>query len=129
MDVPAAAEMVVKTRRVIVLQIVIGVLVSAGFFFGKSQWHALSASWGASISLLSTLWLRRGVNKAGEQAGHGKQSEAILYIGAALRFLMVLVLFAVGLAGIKLAPVATVTGFILTQLAFAVSAIQVRQKV
>ena len=129
MDAPAAAEMVAKTRRVIVFQIVIGVLVSAGFFFGQSQWHALSALWGASISILSALWLGRGVYRAGEEAGHGRKSEAILYTGAALRFLMVLGLFAVGLAAIKLAPLATVTGFVLTQLAFAASAMQAGQKV
>ena len=118
-----APEMVAKARRVIVLQIVIGVLVAAGFFFGKSQWHALSASFGALISILSTMWLRRGVVKAGVRAGNGKTGEAILYINAALRFLMILVLFAVGLAIIKLAPVATVAGFVLTQLAFAASAL------
>jgi hypothetical protein len=46
----------------------------------------------------------------------------ILYGGAALRFVLVLALFAIGLAVIGLAPIAMVAGFAAVQLVFVLAA-------
>jgi ATP synthase protein I len=113
-----APELAIKTRKVIGLQIAIGMLVAVFFYFTDSPWHGLSALYGTMISVMSSWWLSRGVSSAGAHAGQGRKGEAILYIGAALRFVMVLALFAIGLAFIKLVAVPMVVGFVLSQLAF-----------
>jgi len=118
MNENTALELTIKTRKVIGLQIAIGALVAAFFYFTYTPCHGLSVLYGAMISTLSSWWLSRGVSSAGAHAGQGRRGEAILYVGAALRFVMVLALFAIGLAVIKLAAVATVVGFVLSQLAF-----------
>jgi F0F1-type ATP synthase assembly protein I len=117
----ATQELSVKTRKVIGLQLAVGILLALGFSLVYTQWYGISALYGAMISMLSSWWLSRGVSKAGATAGKGRRGEVILYVGAAFRFIMVLALFAVGLAGIKLVAVATVVGFVMAQLAFAVA--------
>jgi len=116
----AAQELILKTRRVIGLQMLAGLLVAVGFSITYTPWHGLSVLYGTMISMLSAWWLSRGVSQAGARAQQGRSGEAVLYIGAALRFIMVLALFVIGLALIKLEPVATVVGFIVAQLAFVI---------
>jgi len=98
----------------------IAVLAAAGFYFGRGAWEVVSAFYGGLISVLSASLLRYGIVKAGSAVSHDdkKKSEALLYAGAAIRFLLVLVCFAIGLAVLKLAPMATVSGFIAVQLVF-----------
>jgi len=120
MNENTALELAIKTRKVIGLQIAIGALVAVFFYLTYSPWHGLSTLYGTLISVLSSWWLSRGVSSAGAHAGQGRKGEAILYVGAALRFIMVLALFAIGLAVIKLAPVPMVVGFVLAQLAFVI---------
>ncbi len=127
---PRAQELVQETRRVIGLQLLVVVLVAAGFALGRDPWEALSAAYGGMISVMSALLLSRGVVKAGTAVGEGnkKKSEAILYAGAALRFILVLACFGIGLAALKLAPLATVMGFIAVQLVFIFSARRMKQQ-
>ncbi|MFQ5488622.1 MAG: ATP synthase subunit I [Gammaproteobacteria bacterium] len=127
---PHAQELVFETRRVIGLQLLISALVAAGFYVGNGPWEALSAAYGGLISVISAVLLSRGVIKAGTavEPGDKKKSEAILYAGAALRFILVLVCFGIGLAVLKLAPLATVMGFIAVQLAFIFSAKRMKQQ-
>ena len=118
----AAQELKIKTRKVIGLQLLVGLLLAIGFWLAYTPWQGLSALYGTMISMLSSWWLSRGVSRASASAGQGGRSgEIILYVGAALRFIMVLAMFAVGLAAIKLAAVATVVGFVIAQLAFVVA--------
>jgi len=125
-----AQELVLETRRVIGLQLLISVLVAAGFFVGSGPWEALSAAYGGLTSVLSAFLLSRGVIRAGSavEEGEKKKSEAILYAGAAVRFVLVLACFGIGLAALKLAPLATVMGFIAVQLAFIFSAKRMKQQ-
>jgi len=116
----AAQELIQKTRRLIGVQLLTGVIVAIGFSITNTPWHGLSVLYGTTISMLSAWWLSRGVSKAGARVHQGHSGEAVLYVGAALRFIMVLALFALGLALIKLQPVATVIGFIVAQLAFVI---------
>lgn len=120
-----AQELIIKARKVIGLQVVIGGLVVAGFFLGKGTLGALSAAYGSTISIILALLLSRGVVHAGNTVQQSsKKSTAILYIGAVQRFLLVLALFGFGLAFLKLEPLATVIGFILSQLAFMIMAVK-----
>ncbi|MFQ5470843.1 MAG: ATP synthase subunit I [Gammaproteobacteria bacterium] len=110
--------LVVNTRKIFTLQITIATVVAAGFLFAKGALHAQSAVYGGLISLISALLLGYGIEKAAQQGS--KSGQAILYAGAAFRFVLVLVMFVIGLSIFKLEPLATVTGFILTQLSFLV---------
>jgi len=114
----AAHELIIKSRKVIALQIGIGVLAAAGFFVGQGPWFALSAGYGMLISIVLAFLLSRGVVQAGN-AQRPNQGAAKLYIGAAVRFVLVLLLLVVGLAIFKLDALACVVGFGVTQLAYA----------
>lgn len=117
----AGNELRTKTRRVIGLQIGIGVAVAAGFFTVKGPAAAWSAAYGGGVSLVMSLLLSRGVMLAGRMQS-AKASQAVLYAGAAVRFVLVLALLTVGLAMLKLVPLAVVVGFIAVQLAFMLAA-------
>ncbi len=125
-----AQELVLETRRVIGLQLLVSGLVAAGFLVGKGPWEALSAAYGGLISVLSALLLSRGVGKAGAvaQQGEKKKGEAILYVGAAVRFALVLACFGIGLAVLTLAPLPMVMSFIAVQLVFIFSAKRMKQE-
>ena len=107
-----------KIRTVISVQLLITAVIAVGFYFFKTPWDAVSSLYGSSIAMILAWWLSRGVSSAAQH----NRGVAVLYISAALRFLMVLVLFGIGLGAIKLSPLATVIGFVLTQLGFAASA-------
>jgi F0F1-type ATP synthase assembly protein I len=110
------------------LQLMAGVAVAAGFFVIKGSWEALSAGYGGLVSVLMTMLLSRGVLRAGRVASQSPgRSQALLYLGAAVRFVLVLALFGIGLARLGLAPLATVIGFVLVQLMLPISAIQPQQ--
>lgn len=115
-----AQGLVPETRRIIVIQLLIGLVVAAGFYLAYGRWESISALYGGAISMASALLLRWGVVQAGGavQQGEKNKGEVILYIGAAVRFVLVLVLFGIGLAILELAPVAAVMGFITVQLVF-----------
>lgn len=117
----AGNELRAKTRRVIGLQVGIGLAVVAGFFMAKGPGAAWSAAYGGAVSLVMSVLLSRGVMLAGRMQ-NAKTSQAILYAGAAVRFVLVLALLAVGLAALKLEPFAVVVGFIAVQLAFMLAA-------
>jgi len=125
-----AHGLVHETRRIIKLQLIVGVLVATGFFLAYGSWEAMSALYGGLISAISALMLRWGVVQAGTAVQQREKniSEAILYTGAAVRFVLVLVLFGVGLAALKLTPMATVMGFIAVQLVFLYAARSMKQQ-
>jgi F0F1-type ATP synthase assembly protein I len=117
----AGDELRAKTRRVIGLQVGIGLAVAAGFFTAADSWAAWSAGYGGLVSLILSVLLSRGVMLAGRMP-NAKMGQAILYAGAAVRFVLVLALLGAGLAVLKLAPLAVVAGFIAVQLAFVLAA-------
>ncbi len=125
-----AQELVLETRRVVGLQLLIAILVAAGFFVAQGPGEALAAAYGGLVSVVSTLLLSRGIRKAGTVVARGekKKSEVILYGGAAMRFLVVLACFGVGLAILELAPLAMVAGFVTVQMVFVFTARRMRQQ-
>ena len=118
---PAAHELVARARKVIGLQIAIGGLIATGFFLVQGEQEAKAAFYGGLISVIAAWMLSRGVIKAGNMARLNPRTGTwILYISAALRFMLVLVLFGIGLALLELKPVAMITGFVAAQLIYLV---------
>lgn len=110
-----------RTRRLLSWQIITGLLVVAGFYLVRGGWAALSAGYGGALSILLALLLSLSVALAGRSETPA-QGQWILYAGAGLRFVLILVLFAIGLAVLGLMPLAMVAGFIAVQLVFITAA-------
>lgn len=117
----AGNELRVRTRRVIGLQLGIGLAVAVVFLAVEGRVAAWSAAYGGAVGVVMSLLLSRGVMLA-ERLRSAQASQAVLYAGAALRFVLVLALLTVGLAVLKLAPLPVVAGFIAVQLAFMLAA-------
>jgi ATP synthase protein I len=107
--------------RVIGLQLLSSVLAAVLYLY-RSGWEAVSAFYGGLISVIVALVLSWGVYRAGRAAlsSPGK-SLAILYVGAVQRFVLVIGLFALGLAVFKFNPIAVCIGFALAQLSYLIS--------
>lgn len=115
----ASREIVALTRKVIALQVGVGVLIAAAFFMANGEGGAYAALYGGLISIVVALLLSRGVARATETAREDhKKSMLILYIGAAYRFVLVLVLFGIGLKVLSLSFIPMVVGFVGAQLAY-----------
>lgn len=107
-----------KARRIIIVQLLVTLLVAAIFLVQKEQgvWGALSATYGGLSSVVLALISIRGFKRANEIAlSEPAQSMMILYIGAVVRFVAVVVLLGVGLGPLKLEPLAVFAGFALAQ--------------
>jgi len=112
------SPLVAKARNVASVQIISSVTVAALFLL-QGPWDAVSALYGGLASMVTAWLLGRGVKRAEAAVLRDpKRSMQILYFGAAQRFLLVAVLLALGLAVLKLAPIAMCVGFVLTQLSF-----------
>ncbi len=85
--------------------------------------QGLAALYGALSSIVLVYLLSRCVTRASEVALHDpKKSMVTLYLGAVQRFVLLAVLFAIGLAVLKLDPLACLIGFGLAQLTYVVAA-------
>jgi ATP synthase protein I len=115
----ANEEVTAKARNLIIFQLIAGLIVAAAFYLYKDALSAVSAIFGALTSLLSAYMLSSGVKKAERRAidSPGK-SMGVLYFGAVQRFILVVVLFIVGIKIFGLDPVAIGLGFIVAQLGF-----------
>jgi len=84
--------------------------------------ETLAALYGGMISVIIAFLLGRGVARAAEAARQDpKKSMLILYVGAAQRFILVLLLFGAGLKGLNLAFLPMIAGFGGAQLAYLLS--------
>lgn len=120
---PATQAIETKARKVLVAQLIVGLVSFIGFMLYAGSWPAISAFAGASVSIALLLVLRYGVKRAAEMAQHDqKGSMLILYLGAAQRFILILVLFALGLGVVGFDPLAMFVGFFLAQLSNLINA-------
>ncbi|GEM_PF-5335085 len=104
-DIASNAQRLLRTQ-------LLAAVIAGLLFLAQGQWAALSALYGAFISLSTTLLLSRGMHHAERLAGEDlKKMQAILYGGAAVRFVLVIALFLLGLAVLALDPLATAAGF------------------
>ncbi|MDD3609443.1 MAG: ATP synthase subunit I [Halothiobacillaceae bacterium] len=112
-----SAGVVARARRALIFQAGAAVLVALGWLLSKGHPEALSSLWGAASSMV-LLWLHGvGMRRATDCAAEDpKRSMMIMYVGAGLRFMLLLVLFAIGLGVLGAAALPTVAGFIVTQI-------------
>jgi F0F1-type ATP synthase assembly protein I len=112
-DAPGGTDLAEVARSVLVYQAVITVLVAATFLIVSGFHLGAAAFYGGACALILT-WLRkRGIS--GVSGLSPGKSMLRLYLGAAQRFVWVLVLFAVALAVLKLDPLVCIIGFALSQ--------------
>ena len=88
----------------------------------SGPWQALSALFGGAMAAINVALL----NWRRHQADHGRaltagQSLWALYRSAIERFALVIALFALGMGGLRLAPLPLLTGFIVGQLGLLVT--------
>jgi ATP synthase protein I len=105
-------------RRLAVLQLALVAVTSIVFFTIYGGFQAGSVWFGGLTASLNVGWLlwRRQRADAGRALSAG-QSLRLLYRSALERFMLVGLLFALGLGVLKLDPLALLTGFIVGQLA------------
>jgi ATP synthase protein I len=105
-------------RKLAILQLLLIAATSVIFFMIYGPFQAASACFGGLIATASMLLLewRRGCADRGRALSAG-ESIRLLYRTALERFVLVILLFAVALGLMQLAPVALITGFIAGQLA------------
>jgi len=115
----ASREINDATRKLIALQVGVAAVIAAAFFMARGQGEALATFYGGMISIVIAFFLGRGVARAAEGARQDhKKSMLILYLGAVQRFVIVLVLFGIGLKGLSLAFLPMIAGFAGAQLAY-----------
>ena len=106
-------------RKLFILQLAMGGFVAGGFVWLQGELAGKSAIYGTFVGILLTTLLRWGVERASKAAETNKKAGmGLLYMGAAIRFVLALVLFGVGLAALKLAPLPMVVGFCITPAAY-----------
>lgn len=115
----ASREINDAARKLILLQVGVSVVIAVAFFMAMGQGEALAALYGGVISIVIAFLLGRGVVRAAEAARQDhKKSMLILYVGALQRFILVLVLFGIGLKGLGLPFIPMIVGFAGAQLAY-----------
>lgn len=110
----AAVNLQRGIRRVVLSQALLTLMVAIGIWVTHGKFDAVSACYGGGITVLSTWWLGRRVQRAGDGTG----AQISLYAGAAVRFVTVLVLLGVGIGFLKLAPIPLIIAFAVAQLGF-----------
>ena len=106
-----------EIRRVVLAQALITVSVAAVFWFVRDRYQALAALYGGATALLSSVWLGRGVQRAGAQPRDGGIVGA-LFVNALMRYVAAILLLGLGIGALRLAPVPLVCAFAAAQLGF-----------
>lgn len=100
--------------RPLVVQGLIGAVALTVFtYYG----HATGAAFGVMIGFVNVLMLAFTFKHANSEAAHDPKSGIlVLYMSAVIRFLLLAVLFVIGLAVLKLEPMPMVVTFVLMQI-------------
>ena len=112
-------------RKLVVLQLLLIAVTSVVFFMIYGGFQAGSVWFGGGIAMANVLlleWRRHGADTG--RALSAGESIRVLYRVVLERFVLVVLLFALGLGVLKLDPLALLTGFIAGQLALLLSGIQ-----
>jgi len=113
------SEVGTNTRRLMINQLIIGLIIAGFFSIKVDNNSAISAIYGMLITMSTTALLSYGVQRAEKAATDDpKVSMGILYFGAVQRFIMVAALFIIGLGLLKLEPLPMAAAFGLTQFAY-----------
>ena len=113
-----------RGRWVLIVQGVLTALLAVVLWLGlDAASAALAALGGGGIAIVLMGLLRLTMQRATVLAVEApKDSLNLMYAGAALRFIVLLILFAVALGWLKLSPAPTVGGFVLVMIAGALAA-------
>lgn len=109
----AARALRVTLRRLLLVQLLLVLLVALGYFAIKNGDSALAAGYGGGIALANTVVMAWRVSQA-----NNKYALAELYLGAALRFGLTLLLMGLGMGLLELDPLALILGFAVAQLGY-----------
>ena len=106
-------------RRLLLVQLGLTGALALGWGLYAGWFDALAVVYGGAVSI-TLAWLhKRGVRKAEERALRDpKAGMLILYVGAVLRFLLLIALLGVGFGLLKFSPHPMLAGFVLAQLGF-----------
>ncbi len=118
MDV-TAQRLAAESRKVIKVQLLVILVVAGVFMYFSGTLHGVSAVAGGAVRLIATLVSWGSMRWSSSLSLRNPSgSQIILYVSAAFRFVLVLVMFVICLAVLELAPLAVVVGFSLAQLAY-----------
>lgn len=116
-------DLAARTRRIVGFQFLASVVIAIGFLIGVGAAQGRSALYGGLVAVTLTVLLSRGVRRAEVSAvSDPRKSMMILYVGAVQRFVLALVAFALGLAVLKLEPMAVFIGFAAAQFSYLINA-------
>ena len=116
-------DLAARTRRIVGFQILASVVIAIGFLIGVGAAQGRSALYGGLVAVTLTVLLSRGVKRAEVSAARDPhKSMVILYVGAVQRFVLALAAFALGLAVLKLEPMAVFIGFAAAQFSYLINA-------
>ena len=101
-------------RRVALAQAVITLSLAAAFWYGRGSGEALGALYGGATALLISVWLGRGVKRAGALPLQGSVLGA-LYANTVMRYVAAIVLLGLGLGSLELTPIPLVCAFVAAQ--------------
>ncbi len=107
-----------EVRRVVWAQALLTLVMAAVFALRDGAHAALAAAYGGAVAMLISGWLGWRLRRAGAPAGR----LAMLYSSAVLRYAAAIVLLALGLGVLKLAPLPLVIAFGLAQFGFLANA-------
>lgn len=108
------------SQKVIAIQLTLGLIVVAFATQGSEALLAALYGWGVGVA---NLLLLRGSFRIAERraADNPKQGMTVLYLSAVIRFILLAVFFALGLALLALRPMPMVLTFVAMQLGSALS--------
>lgn len=102
-----------RARRVLVVQSIAAALLVAALYVWRGPDAALGGLGGSIIAVILMLMLRYTMQRATDLAVESPSASMnIMYFGAALRFVTLLILFGLALGWLKLPALYTVGGFV-----------------
>lgn len=116
----------ITSRRIIIVQVGLGVLSSLAVYVATLSWLAVvSAAFGGLIAVIATAMSANRMFRASRMA-YQKPALGVanLYMGATLRFLFVILAFALALGAFKLSAIPMILTFAIAQLGFLVPLFQ-----
>lgn len=116
---PEAQDVIAMTRKVVIFQLGVAAIGASGSLWISGANAAQGTLFGVLTSMISALLLSWGVVMATRRSVKNQnRGMLLLYVGAVQRFLLVLAMFGIGVAALKLNPLFMVIGFGLAQFAF-----------
>jgi ATP synthase protein I len=111
-----------EAQRLLVAQLSLMLVLAAGFALASGVAAAVAVAFGGGMAIANAWLMARGVARATEIALRQPGAETMaLYLVAVQRFVLMAVLFAVGIGVVKLLPVQLIVGFAVVHGAFFLS--------